>query len=313
MNRGDHTTLRRVLRGSGTGTDPRPPVEAQRRNQDDELVRRRRTEEHDGAAAPLDDVRVPRRQAGSHGIHRPRPTGWSRRTSLRPRTSASPLRRPRRRCSWWRSAHSGSRCCSWPSSDKPRLRSGASCSPPGLRSPRSSVLILAIGTMALSPYLGKSLRIIGDDPVTATLFVVGSVAAMAGATLDNAAVGLHRGAAQLWRGSLSSLLKLAGCRRPDPLLDAHERRPDLRLGAGPGRRLHRVHADARVGAGPCRRRNPHSPSGTRPSVRHALSPASRAQSLDQFGLHHHPADRHAARLPVGGRLLLGCVSAAPPP
>ena len=71
------------------------------------------------------------------------------------------------------------------------------------------VLILAIGTMALSPYLGKSLRIIGGDPVTAALFVVGSVAAMAGATLDNAAVGLHRGAAQLWRGSLSSLLKIA--------------------------------------------------------------------------------------------------------
>ncbi len=71
------------------------------------------------------------------------------------------------------------------------------------------VLILAIGTMALSPYLGKSLHIIGDDPVMATLFVVGSVAAMASATLDNTAVGLHRGAAQLWRGSLSSLVKVA--------------------------------------------------------------------------------------------------------
>lgn len=71
------------------------------------------------------------------------------------------------------------------------------------------VLILAIGTMALSPYLGKSLRIIGHDPVTAALFVVGSVAAVAGATLDNTAVGLHRGAAQLWRGSLSSILKVA--------------------------------------------------------------------------------------------------------
>ena len=43
---------------------------------------------------------------------------------------------------------------------------------------------------------------------TAVLFVVGSVAAMAGLSLDGAAVGLHRGAAQLWRGSLSSLLKL---------------------------------------------------------------------------------------------------------
>lgn len=71
------------------------------------------------------------------------------------------------------------------------------------------VLIMAIGTIALSPWLGQSLRIIGADPVAATLFVVGSVATMAGTTLDRAAVGLHRGAAQLWRGSLSSILKLA--------------------------------------------------------------------------------------------------------
>ncbi len=71
------------------------------------------------------------------------------------------------------------------------------------------VLILSIGTMALSPFLGKSLALIGDDPATAFLFVVGSVATMAGLTLDGAAVGLHRSAAQLWRGSLSSILKLA--------------------------------------------------------------------------------------------------------
>src|ERR1700722_10408671 len=71
------------------------------------------------------------------------------------------------------------------------------------------VLIMAIATIALSPWLGQSLRIIGADPVAATLFVVGSVATMAGITLDRAAVGLHRGAAQLWRGSLSSILKLA--------------------------------------------------------------------------------------------------------
>jgi O-antigen/teichoic acid export membrane protein len=70
------------------------------------------------------------------------------------------------------------------------------------------VLILALGTMALSPLLGKSLQIIGHDPATAGLFVVGSVATMVGLTLDGAAVGLHRGAAQLWRGSLSSALKL---------------------------------------------------------------------------------------------------------
>ena len=71
------------------------------------------------------------------------------------------------------------------------------------------VLIMAIGTIALSPWLGQSLRMIGADPAMAALFVVGSVATMAGLTLDGAAVGLHRGAAQLWRGSLSAILKLA--------------------------------------------------------------------------------------------------------
>ena len=71
------------------------------------------------------------------------------------------------------------------------------------------VLIMAIATIALSPWLGQSLRIIGADPAAATLFVVGSVATMAGFTLDRAAVGLHRGAAQLWRGSLSQILKIA--------------------------------------------------------------------------------------------------------
>ena len=71
------------------------------------------------------------------------------------------------------------------------------------------VLILSIGTVALSPLLGKSLRLIGQDPITAVLFVIGSVATMAGLTLDGAAIGLHRGSAQLWRGILSSLLKLA--------------------------------------------------------------------------------------------------------
>ena len=71
------------------------------------------------------------------------------------------------------------------------------------------VLILSIATMMFSPLLGKSLKMIGADPVTAFLFVVGSVATVAGLTLDNAAIGLHRGAAQLWRGTLSSVLKLA--------------------------------------------------------------------------------------------------------
>ncbi len=71
------------------------------------------------------------------------------------------------------------------------------------------VLILATGTVAVSPYLGTSLRLIGSDPVMATLFVIGSVATMAALTLDDAALGLHRGAAQLWQGAISSILKLA--------------------------------------------------------------------------------------------------------
>jgi O-antigen/teichoic acid export membrane protein len=79
----------------------------------------------------------------------------------------------------------------------------------GLAIAGAVVLILAVGTMALSPFLGKSLKLIGEDPVTAALFIVGAVATMAGLTLDNLAIGLHRGDAQLWRGSLSSILKLA--------------------------------------------------------------------------------------------------------
>jgi O-antigen/teichoic acid export membrane protein len=72
-----------------------------------------------------------------------------------------------------------------------------------------AVLILSLGTLALSPFLGDSLRIIGADPTTAALFVIGSVATMGALTFDNVAIGLHRGSAQLWRGSLNSLLKLA--------------------------------------------------------------------------------------------------------
>ena len=72
-----------------------------------------------------------------------------------------------------------------------------------------AVLILSLGTLALSPFLGGSLRIICADSTTAALFVVGSVATMGSLTFDNAAVGLHRGSAQLWRGSVTAVLKLA--------------------------------------------------------------------------------------------------------
>ena len=72
-----------------------------------------------------------------------------------------------------------------------------------------AVLILSLATMVFSPFLGDSLRIIGADSTTAALFVIGSVATMGGLTLDNAAIGLHRGPAQLTRGSLNAVLKLA--------------------------------------------------------------------------------------------------------
>ncbi len=72
-----------------------------------------------------------------------------------------------------------------------------------------AVLILALATLALSPFLGGSLRIIGADWTTAAFFVIGSVATMAALTFDNAAIGLHRGSAQLARGSLNSVLKVA--------------------------------------------------------------------------------------------------------
>jgi O-antigen/teichoic acid export membrane protein len=72
-----------------------------------------------------------------------------------------------------------------------------------------AVLILSLATLALSPFLGDSLRIIGSDWTTAAFFVIGSVATMVPLTFDNAAIGLHRGSAQLWRASLSSVVKLA--------------------------------------------------------------------------------------------------------
>ena len=61
----------------------------------------------------------------------------------------------------------------------------------------------------MSPFLGSSLRAIGSDPVTAALFVGGSIATVAVTTFDNAAIGVHRGPAQLARGILASLLKIA--------------------------------------------------------------------------------------------------------
>jgi O-antigen/teichoic acid export membrane protein len=72
-----------------------------------------------------------------------------------------------------------------------------------------AVLVLSLVTLALSPFLGGSLKIIGAAPVTAALFVIGAVATMATLVFDNVAIAVHRGSAQLWRGSLNSVLKLA--------------------------------------------------------------------------------------------------------
>ena len=153
-----------------------------------------------------------------------------------------------------------------------------------------AVLILSLGTLALSPFLGDSLRIIGADPITAALFVIGSVATMGALTFDNAAIGLHRGSAQLWRGSLNSVLKLAivgvlvlvGTRTAPGLLFAWALAlvvsllvclPMLRLEPTP------------AGEG-----RPQPSGGTRPPLRRALPQAPRPQSVDQFHLLHRWAD-----------------------
>ena len=129
-----------------------------------------------------------------------------------------------------------------------------------------AVLILSLGTLALSPFLGSSLRIISADSTTAALFVIGAVATMGTLTFDNAAIGLHRGSAQLWRGSLNSVLKVAivgvlvliGTRTAPGLLFAWALTlvvsfvcfPMLRLGptpAGEGNLSHRVALARRYG------------------------------------------------------------------
>ena len=104
---------------------------------------------------------------------------------------------------------SGSRSSCWPNSTRCRPRSAASPSAPGCTSRAWLSWSCRWRTLALSPFLGDSLRIIGADSTTAALFVIGSVATMGGLTFDNAAIGLHRGPAQLWRGSLNAVLKLA--------------------------------------------------------------------------------------------------------
>ena len=89
----------------------------------------------------------------------------------------------------------------------PRIRRSALTTGTAVAS--SCVALLALGTIALSPFLGSSLRAIGSDPITAVLFVAGAIATVAVTTFDNAAIGAHRGPAQLARGILASVLKIA--------------------------------------------------------------------------------------------------------
>ena len=180
--------------------------------------------------------------------------------------SVWPPPRPRQRSSSERSALSGSRFSSLAElgSIPAALRSVTVST--GMYVSCLAVLILSLGTLALSPFLGGSLRIICADSTTAALFVVGSVATMGTVTFDNAAIGLHRGSAQLWRGSLTAVLKLAvvgvlvlaGIRTASGLLFAWALTlvvsfvcfPMLRLGptpAGEGNLSHRVALARRYG------------------------------------------------------------------
>ena len=241
-----------------------------------------------GAAATLHDLRLPGGQAGGHGGTGPRLLG---------RRHASVLgeRRGSGGCRILDGILSRSDRCS----RDPTPPAGRTESLPvavrrvtfstGMYISCLAVLILSLGTLALSPFLGDSLRIIGADSTTAAFFVIGSVATMGALTFDNAAIGLHRGSAQLWRGSLNSVLKLAivgvlvlvGTRTAPGLLFAWALALVVSLVLYP-------HASTRTDPG--RRREPQPSGGTRPPLRRALPQAPRPQSVDQFHLLRRCAD-----------------------
>ncbi|MGA2520241.1 MAG: hypothetical protein ABSG81_05410 [Acidimicrobiales bacterium] len=72
-----------------------------------------------------------------------------------------------------------------------------------------TVGLLTVGTLLLSHSLGSTLAAIGRDPLVAVLFLAGAIATVAAVTFDSAAIGIHRGSAQLSRGITASLLKFA--------------------------------------------------------------------------------------------------------
>jgi O-antigen/teichoic acid export membrane protein len=69
-------------------------------------------------------------------------------------------------------------------------------------------LVLSVGTVGLAPALGNSVAAIGEDPLVALLFVVGTVTTVAASVFDNAALGLRGGPVRVIRPVLASSLKL---------------------------------------------------------------------------------------------------------
>ena len=143
-----------------------------------------------------------------------------------------------------------------------------------------AVLILSLGTLALSPFLGASLRTIGADPTTAALFVIGSVATMAALTFEQRgnriAPGLGPAVARQ-----PGLRAEAGCRGcPRPRRDQNSPWPAVRLGIGGGSLARRLYPHAPARTGPSWR-GEHQPSGgPRAPLRRALPQAPRSQSVD---------------------------------
>lgn len=78
----------------------------------------------------------------------------------------------------------------------------------GLIAASLTVLLLALGAWALSPFLGPSLRRLGENPLDGLLFLVGAVETACGSVLDAASIGLRRGMAQLARNAIASVLKV---------------------------------------------------------------------------------------------------------